>query len=176
MTEQSYHNYLINISNLQASLGALVADKVEKGSCNNCKSLKDLRISNMFLDILSCYQLEKEEYSEVYSYPACGIGHLYLTTLTGLPFPIVPGDSVSSIYLPEGTKVTDIVFNTSDNNTYIYIDHAFTFSSKVPFDVTFSRTNDVLNCLSIEQVQGMIDTLNKIYNVSYCMDLLLNEY
>lgn len=169
MTQTSYNNYLINLIELQGQLAAVVTDKVEKASCNNCIELTNLRISNAFIDVLSCYALEKEEYSESVNIATSEtIGSLVITK-PNIGFNIIPGDSATSDNLPDNTLVTGVTATT------ITFDHGLIASSS-DFNITFSRTNDVVNCITKEQAIAMVDVLNKIHHVTYCVDFILNDY
>jgi hypothetical protein len=169
MTQESYNNYLINLIELQGQLAAVVVDKVEKGSCNNCQHLTNLRIAHSFIDVLSCYALEKEEYSESVDFTTfVTAGDLYVA-MPNIGFNIIPGDLATSSNLPDGTKVLNVT------DTQIFFDHGF-INSTNQFSITFSRTNDVVNCITKEQALGMVDVLNKIFSVNYCVDFILNDF
>jgi len=170
MTTQDYNNLRINYSYYQGLLASDIVRRIQIGSCDNDKLLKDLRIADIVLNTLSCYQIEKLEYSLTLTISRDASGNNIISDNIDL-HQVIPGDTATSLSLPDGTLVESIDYT----NHYIIFDHGI-IGNPSNYEVTLSRINDINNCITTDEALSLIDVLNRIYNTNYCVDLILNKY
>lgn len=177
MTQDSYNNYIGNIAYMQGLLASDVVNLLKVGQCKNCKGVKDLIISEAFLEVLSDFTLYPTPVPQTRT--VTGTRTIYLLTQY-LSVPNTQADSNQfdvgdAVVITDGLGTTwnDIIQSKLTVGANYYYELQTSILAGVTYTMSKTETTNDQNFLTIDEMKGIVNTLNKIYETNYCLDFVL---